>query len=336
MRKKNNILIIAGLLVIAAVIVLLLRYWKLSGEHQRLMSENSAKIYQYHCVYITENNEDPFWNSIYEGAKEEGIAKDIYVENYGETLSLNYTLEEKLEMAIASGVDAIIIEGIKTNAMTRLIDTAADKGIAVVTVYKDIVGSKRQSFIGINNFQMGYNICAEAYQYLDDNDGEIMIVYDESSQESQDNTLLGTGMKKYLEEMNSEATLNTQLITSNETYDTQEKIRSLLRNKSTRPAIMVCTNMVQTHCAYQSVVDLNCVGEVKIIGFYTSQTIREAIEKDIIQATLVVDTVQMGREAINNIKEYFAYGYSSDYVSVNMKIVNKENVEVIAETEPEG
>lgn len=318
--------------LVAAVVIVVLWYLRVMGEAKKV-GEEEAREFRYHCVYVTGNNEDTFWNSIYAGAKKEGERKDIYVENYGEALSLNYSIEEKMEMAIASGVDAIIVEGIKSTRMTSLIEKASDQGILVITVYSDNVSSLRKSFIGINNFQMGYGIGAEAYRYLDNGIGEIMVLYEEDENKSQDNTILDTGMKKYLDEMQSTAVLNAQMISSNETYDTLEKVRSLLRNEATRPQVLVCTNMLQTNCAYQSVVDLNCVGQVNIIGFYTSQEIREAVEKDIIQATVVVDTEQMGREAVNGIQEFYEYGYSSDYTPINVEIVNKTNIELLKETE---
>lgn len=327
-RKNIFNIIIAGiiLVIIGIMAAALLWYQRLSSEHQKLSDEKASRNYQLHCVYITENNEDPFWSSIYTGAREAGEERDIYVENYGESLFLDYTIEEKMDMAIASGVDAIIVEGTKTKSMTGMIEKASDEGIVVVTVYSDNVGSRRQSFIGINNFQLGYSIGTEAYQYLDKGAGQIMVIYEEDEQKSQDNTLLNTGIKKYLDEMKSEAVLNSQMISSSESYDTQEQIRDLLRNEAARPEVLICTNMLQTQCAYQSVVDLNCVGEVNIIGFYMSQTIREAIQKDIIQATLIVDTKQIGLEAVDSIREYYEYGYSSDYTPVNTEIINKENI----------
>lgn len=332
---RNRVFLGMILVLGAAVVMVVLWYFRVLEEEKRISGESEIREYRYHCVYVTENNEDPFWNSIYEGAMKEGESKDIYVENYGEALSLNYSIEEKMEMAIASGVDAIIVEGIKSTRMTSLIEKASDQGTLVITVYSDNVSSLRKSFIGINNFQMGYGIGAEAYRYLDNGIGEIMVLYEEDEHKSQDNTILNTGMKKYLDEMQSTAVLNAQLISSNETYDTQEKVRSLLRNEATRPQVLVCTNMLQTQCAYQSVVDLNCVGQVNIIGFYTSQQIREAVEKDIIQATVVVDTQQMGREAVNSIQEFYEYGYSSDYTPIDVEIVNKSNIELSKETESE-
>lgn len=330
MEKKSIISQIKILLFILLIVILVFmggKYIHDIDNQKEGTGESISPKYQYHCVFITENNSDPFWNSIYEGAKEEGKEKDIYVEKYGESLALNYTPEENMEMAIASGVDAVIVEGRESPEMTQLIDLAQDKGIVVTTIYTDNVNSKRQSFIGVNNFQMGYALCSAAYQYLESDQEKIMVVYEDENKKSQDNTMLNTGMKKYLDERKSNVDLSAQLIAGNETYDTQEKIRSLLKNEATRPRVLICTNMIQTQCAYQTVVDLNCVGDVNIIGFYISDTIQEGLKKDIIQAVMVVDTKQMGEKAVDSIREYLDYGYASDYVSVPAEIIDGESME---------
>ncbi|MEE0419187.1 MAG: substrate-binding domain-containing protein [Lachnospiraceae bacterium] len=325
---KSRIMLILIAFLISAVLFVLIWDRQLMNQYKETNDDISGENYQYHCAYISENYDDPFWNSIYEGAKERGRELEIYVESYGSSLSLNYTLEEKMEMAIASQVDAIIIEGTKSKRLTNLIDQAYQLGIVVITVYKDNVGSKRQSFIGVNNFQMGYNIGREVYKNLANPDGEIMVLFEDGDIDynSQDNTVLNTGMKKYLDEMGCKASLNAQLIAGSETYEVQEKIRSLLRNQDTRPEVIVCTSLPQTICSYQSVVDLDCVGEVKIIGFYTSEEIEEAINKDIIASVFVVNTKQMGAEAVESIKEFFKYGYSSDYIPVEVEILDKDKM----------
>ncbi len=302
-RRKILFCLILALLIFATGMGM--RYYTQSAGTERDRQEE-ARTYAYHCAYLAEDSEDPFWTSVYEGARKEGKEQNVYVKKFGDSLALDYSVEEKLQMAIASDTDAIIVEGGSAQNLEALIDEAVEKGIVVITVYYDVVGSKRQSFIGINNFQLGYDLCSLAYKYLEKEGDEILVVYDENSE----NTILSSGMKKFLDEQRSQAVLNARMLSSKETYETQDEIRNLLKDKSKRPRVLVCTSLFQTQCTYQSVVDLNCVGEVKIIGFYLSQTIREAILKDIVQAAMVVDTEQMGRAAVESIAEFLTYGYA--------------------------
>lgn len=300
-----------------------IRYMSLMKGQPDGFSDLKGKKYKYYCAFISEGYDDPFWNSIYDGAKKEGAGQNIYVENFGKKLSLHYTINDKIKMAIAASVDSIIIEGSNDITTTDLINQAIDKGIVVVTVYKDQVQSKRRSFIGVNKFEMGYNLCAEAYKNLKNDTDEIMVLYDKNSEVSTENIIMNSGIKKYLDNNSSNAILNTQIIDSSETYNTEEQIRELLRNASTRPRVLICTNLIQTQCAYQTVVDLNCVGEVKILGFYSTQSILEAIDKGVIDGTLMVDTYQMGVKAVDSVTEFLKAGYVSDYVAVDTHIIDK-------------
>lgn len=328
--KINLTIWIAILLLIGIVGVIVFQYLQIWSSKSGSSGIENATAYKYHCAFITKEYEDPFWNSIYEGARKEGKKNSIYIENYGEKLALPYSVDDLMEMAIAAGVDSIILEGNHEASTGELIDEAMKKDITVVTVYKDNVGSKRCSFIGMNNFRMGYKLCSQAVNGLASNRGEIMVLFD-GSEENTENTIITSGMQKILEERGSKAVLNAQTIDSSESYNAEEGIRNLLRNVAKRPSVLICTTLIQTQCAYQAVVDLNCVGEVRIIGFYATQTILEAIEKDIIEASYVADTEMMGRKAVESIEEYRKYGYVSDYISVDAQMVDRDSAFALLE-----
>lgn len=65
-------------------------------------------------------------------------------------------------------------------------------------------------------------------------------------------------------------------------FDIEEAIRTIFQSPEGPPQILVCMDEVTTECAYQAMIDFNMVGEVKIIGYYVSDTIREAVDKGLI------------------------------------------------------
>jgi len=329
--KKDRSTLIIALLMIALLISVVMvggwYYWVWS-QQRALNDEEEVKAYTYHCAFISSKYEDPFCASIYEGAKMAGEQGGIYVENYGRQLSLSYSVNELLEMAIAAKVDAIILEGDQDYSTVQLIDQAMDtqeQEIVVVTVAQDSVGSKRCSFIGGNKFRMGYDLCSQALASAAEDDQEIMVLLDHT-QETTDNNIIISGMQKLLDENSGNYQLDSQTIDGSEAYNAEEQIRMLIRSLKTRPDIIICTSLMQTRSVYQSIVDLNCVGKVKVIGFYYNEAILEAIEKDIIKSTYVIDANEIGVQAINSVREYKKYGYVSDYVSVDAKIVDQQNV----------
>ncbi|MFA9377742.1 MAG: substrate-binding domain-containing protein [Lachnotalea sp.] len=206
-RNKYTIWILSIMMLISlgCLVGIQIRYMNLMRSQTTDLTNLEGIEYKYHCAFITDSYDDPFWNSIYEGAKEEGVLQNVYIENYGQKLSLHYTIDEKMEMAIAASVDAIIIEGNDEVSTTNVIDKAIDQGITVVTIYQDQVQSKRRSFIGVNKFRMGYNLCAKAYESLENDDDEIMVLYDQKNEVNPENTILNSGIKKFLNDRSSNA-----------------------------------------------------------------------------------------------------------------------------------
>ena len=330
MKKERDKIfwIICALLgcIVLSVVFVGVWYFQIWERQNPKNNEEAAKAYKYHCAFISDDSEDPLSRSIYEGAKEVGEKEGIYVEYFGENLSLNYKEDELLEIAIASKVDAIILKGTGSKSTERLINEAMGQGIAVVTVAEDNMASKRCSFVGINKFRMGYDLCAQALSGRTTGKGKLTVLFDQSSGNT-DNTIAISGTKKYLDENSGDYILETHTIDSSESYNIEESIRMLLRNVNERPDVIICTSLVQTQCVYQTLVDLNIVGEVEIIGYYYTQPILEAVEKGIIQATYVIDAKEMGRQAVKSVSEYKEYGYVSDYVSVGAEIVDEKNVQ---------
>jgi len=329
MKKERDkifwIICVLLVCIVFSIVFVGARYYHIWKSQSLKNNEEEVQSYEYHCAFITGDSEDPFGRSIYEGAKKAGEEKGIYVEYFGEDLSLNYDRDELIKIAIAAKVDAIILKGAGSSSTKRLINQAMEQGITVVTVSEDDMNSKRCSFIGINKFRMGYDLCAEALSRRAVESGEIMVLFDQVSDNS-DNAIAISGTKKYLDENSGNYTLEIQVIDSRESYNVEEQIRMILRDANKRPDIIMCTSLAQTQSVYQVLVDLNIVGKVEVIGFYYTEPILEAIKKEIIQATYVIDATEMGYQAVNSISEYKAYGYVSDYVSVEAEIINVDNV----------
>jgi len=338
-KERDNIFWIICLLlgcIVLSVVVVGVWYYQIWDDQNPNNNIEEVKVYKYHCAFISSDSEDPFGKSIYEGARSAGEELDVYVEYFGENLSLNYDQDELLRIAIAAKVDAIIIKGTGNSSTTRLINQAMEQDIAVVTVSEDDMTSKRCSFIGINKFRMGYDLCKEALSQEKSGTGKILVLFDQMGDDNTDNTIAISGTKRYLDENSGDYTLEIQVIDNRENYNVEEQIRMLLRDATRRPDIVICTSLIQTQSVYQSLVDLNSVGDVKVIGFYYTQSILEEIEKGIIGATYVIDASEMGYQAVNSIIEYKEYGYVSDYVSVDAQIVNKETLQSwISEELPE-
>ncbi|MDD3796107.1 MAG: sugar ABC transporter substrate-binding protein, partial [Lachnospiraceae bacterium] len=124
--------------------------------------------------------------------------------------------------------------------------------------------------------------------------------------------------------------ISTYSIDNSMSFDAEEVIRDIFVNSETLPDILICLDSVSTECACQAIIDYNEVGNVDIIGYYTSSSILDAIEKDLMPVTIVIDTEQIGQLSINALNEYHSLGYVSNYFNAELNIITKSNVNAFA------
>lgn len=326
-KKLNYLTVISGIILVALVflvIYIFFEYYDLMSLQKQYTPEHTASSYQYHCAFITDNYDDVFWDSAYRGAHEQGLESGIYVENFGKDLYITYSANDLMKMAIASNVDAIIVEATEDESMTELINEAAEKGIAVSTIYKDDMESSRFSFTGINNFRIGYEYGNLAMKYSAADSSSITVLLD-GKESTAEQRLLVSGIGRAVQEREKDLALETVVLDSNNTFDIEEQVRNFMRNSHDTTDIIICTDLAQTQAVSQTAIDLNYVGDFTIIGFYQNHSVLEALKNGVIAANIMIDTEQMGRDAVASLEEYLTYGHTSDYISVNISTIGKQN-----------
>ena len=96
--------------------------------------------------------------------------------------------------------------------------------------------------------------------------------------------------------------------------------------EKTLPDVIICLDEISTSCVYQAVVDYNKVGEIDIIGYYDSESILRAIDRNVVRSTISIDTAEMGQYSVMALDEYRKNGYVSEYFSVDTNLITAENV----------
>lgn len=307
---------------------------------------SSEKQYDYHFAMIYSGDNDEFWSSMYEGAREKGEELGVYVEDFGNTVQGDYSEEDLVEMAIAAQVDGIIVEGTRSETLSSLIDQADEAGIAVVTMYHDVADSKRKAYVGINAYAIGElygNQVAEVLQKKQEkNDGEqeapfkVTILLDALGQES-GAALVTSSIRDTVSKSTSNIEISDVTIENNEDFESEEIIRNLVLNKETRPDLVICTGSVDTINCSQIVTDYNLVGNITILGYYSAPEILDGISKGIIKSSVAVDAKAMGATSVEYLDNFITNGYVSEYATVEMNLITQDNVqEYSKQAEDEG
>lgn len=312
-------------MLLVLVFAVFFEVYKLSVHNGKAVTQ--TKEYSKHYVMISEDMTTSFWQSVYKSAKKEADADNIYLEQIGNRLSEEYSLEDYLKISIASKVDGIILCPDGSEGVDNLINEAAEEGIPVVTLLNDESDSKRVSFVGINSYELGL-IYAEQIRKQITKDTENIYILFHSTKFSSTKDVVFNQIKKTLNRELGSRRVNIQpyYISNDNEFDSEEAIRDIFVDSNKLPDILVCMEEVDMECACQAIVDYNKVGKVTIIGSYSSDLILEAVKKNLAALTVAIDREQLGKQSIQALHEYQEMGYVNNYYSVDLDIINKDNV----------
>jgi len=325
-KRSRILLIIAGVILVLITASGLL-FYNLKVADFKITSVK-AKDYKYYYVMITENMDSPFWQNVYSSAKTTAAEDGAYVELLGSNLSADYSLSDLMRIAIASNVDGIIMEPNGDTDISALINEASDKGIPVITVSEDEPQSARKGFVGVNSYSLGQKYASEVVKSMNKDTRNILVLTNMKEGKAEENAVFTEIKERVIASSVSTQGINVSAININsqKDFDSEEKIRDIILNSETLPDILVCLDATDTECAYQAVREYNLVGEVTIIGYYSTETILTAINKNIIESTFAVDDKEMGEYSVDALTEYLQTGHANDIKGVDITIINKANV----------
>ncbi len=157
---------------------------------------------------------------------------------------------------------------------------------------------------------------------------KIYILVEDIATESMQN-LITLAIRDSISGVTEEALPEIELIgiDTSDAFSAEERIRDIFIDVQNLPDIMVCLNSIYTQCTYQAAVDYNRVGDVKILGYYSTDTILDAIEKQIIYSTVEVDTEEMGVQSVRALAEYEETGYASSYIPIKTWVIDRRGAE---------
>ena len=353
-KKSNNtwIMITVAVFVLTTIMLCVFAFRLYLNGFKEVADSNT---YDQYYVMIAENRKSSFWQSVYQGAYERGLEENVYVDLLGENLSQDYSREDLMKIALSSGVDGIIVAADESEEMTELINAAAAQEIPVVTLYGDNTHSNRCSFVGVGSYNLGREYGRQVLKLAEESnfntiytvqkgeDGMVMraeekqminvaVLVNAYAHDSGQNILCSGIQDAIVQEKTGEREIALSLISIDNTnsFSVEESIRDIFMEEEL-PDIIVCLNELNTTCVYQAVVDYNKVGEIAILGYYDSDTIINAIDRNVINATISIDTNQMGSFCIDALTEYYEYGNTSQYFTADVTLIDKSNVSAYLE-----
>ena len=320
-RNRMAVTILAGIVLVlfVATIVGLIFYRNMIrriGEVQEEVVTEYPRLY----AFIAEDPDSQLSNRIYKEISEYAKENGCYVELTGENLSTTYSKADRINIAISSKVDGIILEGDNSEETIELIQKAEDAGIPVVTVLSDCEGSARKSFIGLNQYTLGTEYGSTLTEISTDKYPLSVLVLKNGNS---DDFIIQAIQKQLTGRF---VAISSKEVDTSSQFTSEENIMKTLEELNKMPDVIICLNDKITESAIQCIVEKNLVGKTRILGYYDSETIRKAIEKGSVYATFSIETKTLAKQSVDALNEFNNTGYVSDFYTIKAIKLTRTNL----------
>ena len=245
-------------------------------------------------VLKTEASVAEFWEMLLSGVN--AAAEEYGVELTTVTSSTETAIDEQIaliESVIADRPDVMILSAADYDRCAEVTERAIAAGIKVVSLDTDVNAEGRDCFVASNNYQIGVDMGTQLAQYLPAG-GKIAVI------QHMQTTTSGTGRTQgaldALARFPNIEVLGVYCCENN--MEKAQRITSQLLTEHPDIAGFVCTNEVCNVGAANTLVDMELVGKVYLVGCDNSQRQIQFLEQNVIQAIVVQRPFNMGYLAV--------------------------------------
>ncbi len=278
--------------------------------------------FRWHLVMIAKRTDSPFWRSVYEGAREEGIARGAAVELVGPSSDADKRTDAFwLDYAVAARANGALSYLFDSPETREALALANRRGIPVISLESDTVPDARQSFVGVNSFELGKLLGSIIVESVDKT-GTALVLLEDADGHGPEAIML-SAIRDTVRSRSSITVLPFD--TAGGTEGFEASIRQRLLEDRNLDAV-VCLNVEDTMRAAQAVIELNQADRVSIIAFRESKEILDFVRKGVVRSVVALDAAQMGRKAVDAMIELLETGHANDYVITDMHVLDRRNL----------
>lgn len=155
MKKFIYTVIIIGLVALTfSLYIMLTAYQSDMGASESTSSMNEEQ-HSKRIVLISQEQGSYMMNEVKKGASQKAADYKMMIDFWGIYGKNPDEVLKQIDIAIASKVDGIIVEGMDHPEFERMVKKATAKGIPVITINADSPGSLRKTYVGSNHYQEG-------------------------------------------------------------------------------------------------------------------------------------------------------------------------------------
>ena len=259
---------------------------------------------------------DAFLTGARKAADENGIALEI-ADVAGTAGEEEYA--SLLEAAVDARVDGIILQPAWKESLVSAVSRAQDKGIPFITVEEDMPESNRACYVGTNSFEFGTlaaRLAGEATGY----DADVAVVYRGLNQGNDTESSLRLDGVRDVAEQNPGLRITRVEQGTNAVFGSEDIFRDILTNNP-EIKVLVCMNARDTVAAAQTVLDLNRLRYVQIIGTDLTPEIQSLLDKRVLYGTIARNPESIGYKSVQAMAGVLAGQTVPDFLDVGLHTV---------------
>ncbi len=338
--RKNKFIYTLTIVSISILVISLTAGFYFSNEISKTSSKlnlfSNEEAFDYHIMMLLDKSDKEYSSSFKEEvikiSKELSIGIEIIMIDGNDYIE---KIIDYLDLAMYSKVDGVILHAYNSDNIVKKVDELIDMNIPVITLNEKLTESDRTSYVGVNRYDLGLSV-GKTISEISSNKGKISIIEQQGffSEKPEDFDLMVMGVKEITNRLNdldiedvsyskygelSAETIATNIITDKQEID-----------------IIYCTDSHSTLGIIQVLLDNNLIDKFILIGSGKDDEILSYMEKgNIIEATIVVDYLKIGRVAIETMYEYKKSNIAVSHVSIPIQILKEENLKSYLENSGE-
>ncbi|AEF85784.1 hypothetical protein TREPR_3006 [Treponema primitia ZAS-2] len=310
-----------GLLSLAAFLVSLFLARDMTSSAGNLTGSSGAlpSPLNYHFALYLPDNRNSFFTGIIRGAEQAAAELNLAVSIHSIDPAKN-----ELEMASYTGIDGAVVCPYLDDALARRqLDKLGAQQIPVVIINHNVPNDQPWPFIGSNNFEVGRRV-GLSVGAINEGPIRLALVYSDKAP--------GIYGERELMEMGISAALGQRLAapilglrTNLNPLDAEELLYRLFRTRQDINTI-IFTDPNDTLAAVQTLIDMNLVGQVQIIGFGDDPGILENIRKGLIACSVLTNPERIGYESIRSLWSLRNTGYTPTSIDTGIGIIDRSSL----------
>lgn len=265
-----------------------------------------------------------FWKSVHAGANKAGQELGVEIIWKGPVREDDRDEQIKVvENFIASRVDAIVLAPLDDTALVPAAEEASREGIPVVIIDSDLKWERRVSFVATDNYQGGAVAAERLGALLAQKGHAIMLRYQEGSASTMNREagFLDTLHKNFPE---------IELISSNQyggaTTESAYKTAENLLVKWKQVDGLFCPNESTTFGMLRALQDGKRAGQVKFVGFDSSQKLVEALAKGELHGLVLQNPFRMGELGVKTAIDKLDHKPVQARIDTGVRLATRENM----------